>query len=286
MSKLKLNGSVDFMGMDIPVIEGGFGGDKKCILAKDIAEIHSRELRTVNQNINRNIKRFRDGVDIMDLKVDNFGVTLSDSGIISQNALNASKNIYLLSERGYSKLIKILDDDKAWEMHDELIDHYFSLRGQVKTSIKESHLAIIDIIEAESDLDMAMAIRNYEDVVTKPLKLEIDKYDRFLCENMDTLTKTELAQKLDTSPQTLAATLRETGVYTPKRAQVSTSFLRKFSDTKIIVDVISEYRHPRTGEMIEKKDWQWSGRGAKKVVDYLLEMDKVIFTENKGFKLV
>lgn len=27
-----------------------------------------------------------------------------------------SKNIYLLSERGYAKLIKIMDTDLAWEM--------------------------------------------------------------------------------------------------------------------------------------------------------------------------
>ena len=33
--------------------------------------------------------------------------------IFTQNAINRSNNIYLLSERGYAKLLKILEDDVA-----------------------------------------------------------------------------------------------------------------------------------------------------------------------------
>lgn len=46
----------------------------------------------------------------MDLKVENFAVTLSDLGF-NQGQINASKHIYLLSERGYAKLLKILEDE-------------------------------------------------------------------------------------------------------------------------------------------------------------------------------
>ncbi|WP_455822402.1 hypothetical protein [Clostridium butyricum] len=44
---------------------------------------------------------------------------MKDNGIYTQNALNVSKNIYLLSERGYSKLLKILEDDVAWEQYEK-----------------------------------------------------------------------------------------------------------------------------------------------------------------------
>lgn len=127
---IKINGLVNIEGMQFHNIEGGFGEGKKAMLAKEIAEIHGRELKFINQNINRNIKRFTEGLDIVDLKGTQFEVTLSNHGIYTQNSINASNNIYLLSERGYSKLLKILEDDVAWEQYEKLVDGYFNMRGQ------------------------------------------------------------------------------------------------------------------------------------------------------------
>ena len=45
-----VNGIVDVEGMKFHDIEGGFGEGKKAILVKEIAEIHGRELRVINQN--------------------------------------------------------------------------------------------------------------------------------------------------------------------------------------------------------------------------------------------
>ena len=104
----KVNGLVNIYGMKFHDIEGGFGEGKKAILVKEIANIHRRELRVINQAINMNRTRFTDGLDIVDLKGTEFAINLIDSGIYTQNSLNASSNIYLLSERGYSKLLKIL----------------------------------------------------------------------------------------------------------------------------------------------------------------------------------
>jgi hypothetical protein len=57
-------------------------------------------------------------------------VTLSNHGILSQNSVNRSKNIYLLSQRGYAKLIKIFNDDLSWEMYDRLLDDYFDIKDE------------------------------------------------------------------------------------------------------------------------------------------------------------
>lgn len=137
-SNVKVNGLVNVKGMKFHDIEGGFGEGKKSMLAKEIAEIHGRELKFINQNINRNIKRFTKGIDIVDLKGTEFEVTLSNHGIYTQNAINRSENIYLLSERGYSKLLKILEDDFAWEQYDKLVDGYFQMREQVKIGKSKS----------------------------------------------------------------------------------------------------------------------------------------------------
>lgn len=130
---VKVNGLVNIYGMKFHDIEGGFGEGKKAILVKEIANIHRRELRVINQAINMNRTRFTDGLDIVDLKGTEFAINLIDSGIYTQNSLNASSNIYLLSERGYSKLLKILEDDFAWEQYDKLVDGYFQMREQVNS---------------------------------------------------------------------------------------------------------------------------------------------------------
>ena len=127
---VKVNGLVNIEGMKFHDIEGGFGEGKKAMLVKEIAEIHGRELKDINRNINKNIKRFTKGIDIVDLKGTEFEVILNHHGIYSQNAINRSENIYLLSERGYSKLLKILEDDFAWEQYEKLVDGYFNMRGQ------------------------------------------------------------------------------------------------------------------------------------------------------------
>ena len=129
---IKINDIKEVSGMRFHDIEGGFGKDKKSILAKEIASIHNRKLFKVNELINSNRKRFKDNVDIIDLKETEFTIHLMDSGIYSQNSINASKNIYLLSERGYSKLLKIMNDDLAWKRYDELVNNYFNMRKAIK----------------------------------------------------------------------------------------------------------------------------------------------------------
>lgn len=147
MEALKVLGTEKIGKIEFTGIEGGFGEGKKAMLVKDIAVIHETDIRTINQTINRNRKRFRDGIDIIDLKTSmNFAITLSDSGF-TQNQINASKNIYFLSERGYAKLLKIMDDDKAWDIYDELVDNYFNMRVAIKENkpslVTQERLAIM-----------------------------------------------------------------------------------------------------------------------------------------------
>ena len=137
---VKVNGLVNIYGMKFHDIEGGFGEGKKSMLAKEIANIHGRESKDINRNINKNIKRFTKGIDIVDLKGTEFEVILNHHGIYTQNAINRSDNIYLLSERGYSKLLKILEDDFAWEQYDKLVDGYFQMREQFKKLSTEETL--------------------------------------------------------------------------------------------------------------------------------------------------
>lgn len=170
MNELKILGTEKVGNFKFTGIEGGFGENKKAMLVRDIAVIHNSNVRRINEVINRNRKRFKDGVDIIDLlSNEDFAVVLNDSGF-NQNQINASNNIYLLSERGYAKLLKILEDDKAWEIYDELVDNYFNMRYVIQ---KQDSYMITDPVQRakrwieeqeEHQVKLAMAKQETKDV--------------------------------------------------------------------------------------------------------------------------
>ncbi|EJR53680.1 hypothetical protein IIO_05926 [Bacillus cereus VD115] len=134
VNELHILGKQNIAGYEFTGIEGGFDEGKKAMLVKEVAEIHKKEVRHINQRINENRKRFKSGVDIIDL----LGVGLTDTEIqrfgFTQQSINSYRgrngNIYILSERGYAKLLKILEDDTAWELYDQFVDGYFNMREQ------------------------------------------------------------------------------------------------------------------------------------------------------------
>lgn len=128
---IKVNGLINIEGMKFHNIEGGFAEGKKAMLVKEVANIHSRQEAHINELINNNIKRFKEGVDIINLLgSENFKIVVDDLGLRTSNR---QKYSYLVSERGYSKLLKILEDDFAWEQYDKLVDGYFNMREQVNS---------------------------------------------------------------------------------------------------------------------------------------------------------
>jgi hypothetical protein len=148
-------------GLEFTGIEGGFGKGKKAMFVKEIAEMHNQELKHINQRINDNRSRFKIGVDIIDLKGSEFEVGLTDHGIYSQNALNRSNNIYILSERGYAKLLKILEDDKAWELYDGLVDGYFNMREYIHQEKPKSQAEVIAML-AQYNLEQERRLNQVE----------------------------------------------------------------------------------------------------------------------------
>lgn len=134
---IKINGLKQIENMKFHDIEGGFGEGKKAMLVKEIAEIHGRELKVINQAINMNRNRFNENIDIVDLKsVNQIDRDLLNNLGFSNSSIANANNIYLLSERGYSKLLKILEDDVAWEQYEKLVDGYFNMRVETKNKTK------------------------------------------------------------------------------------------------------------------------------------------------------
>lgn len=144
MKDLKVIGKEQVAGYEFIGIEGGFGDGTRGMLVRDIADIHGTTVKRINELIKKNIMRFKNGVDIVNLK-DNSVVVLNDLEF-TQNAINRYKYIYLLSERGYSKLLKILEDDTAWEIYDKFVDGYFNMRKQIKEQMPMTDLEKIALL--------------------------------------------------------------------------------------------------------------------------------------------
>jgi hypothetical protein len=109
-----------------------------------------------------------EGKDIIDLKV----VVQDDHNLMdygfTKMQVAKSPNLFLLSERGYSKLLKILEDDKAWEIYDELVDNYFNMRQTIRTNqpalVSNKRLEIMEenakTRKAQTLLKIAMATKS------------------------------------------------------------------------------------------------------------------------------
>ena len=77
--------------------------------------------------------------------------------------------------------------------------------------------------------------------------------------------------------------MKKAKVYTPT-SQISADFLKRYPNEKLIIECDNVYKDKNGKEHIQH-GFQWTFVGAKFVVDYLVELDMVGFTENNGFKL-
>ena len=132
-NKLIVKGKIKVCGIEVPNVYGGFGGDQRVILAKTVAELHSVELKTINQSIKRHIEDnyFEEGIDFVDLKNGHSELPLSEMGF-SKRDLTISKNIYLLSQQGYTLLLKLMNSELARKQYKKVIRDYFTIKNSIQ----------------------------------------------------------------------------------------------------------------------------------------------------------
>lgn len=129
-TEIEITGVQEFLGKEIPVIEGGFGEGEKVVLAKTISEIHEVDLKRINELINKNLDEFEEGIDILNLKDGGeFEVVATDLGFITSNR---QEYCYLLSEQGYMALVSLMRTEKAKELRKKFRREYFAMRRVIK----------------------------------------------------------------------------------------------------------------------------------------------------------
>ncbi|CAK7039790.1 MAG: hypothetical protein PEPC_01695 [Peptostreptococcus russellii] len=159
MEALRVYGTKEFMGGVIPVVCGGFGRDKKCITDKAIGDIHGQETREIRRRVTANKKRFQEYCDYIDLKkaIQDFQVLVQILSMIgyTQQMIRQSRQIFIFSERGYAKLIKLMDTDKAWDIHDKLMDDYFRARDNT-----DSYISREEFIQFQEEMRALLTTKN------------------------------------------------------------------------------------------------------------------------------
>lgn len=173
MDKILVKGTQNFLGKEIPIIEGGFGEGKRCLTDKTVAEIHGMRDGDIRRRIKDNLKRFKIDIDIIDLKQRVRDTqTLIELGYAKQSITQA-EHLYLLSERGYAKLVKIMDTDLAWEIHDKLIDEYFAMREIINSDEQLKAQLLLEIYNGGQS--GVLASKQLTELETKPLLDKIEK---------------------------------------------------------------------------------------------------------------
>ena len=124
------------------------------MLASDIALQHEVGTPDINKLINRNYERFTIN-DLLDLKNCQ---SSNDQQLFSMGftkmQISKAKNIYLLSERGYTKLVAMMsnDNEKKWEVMDKLVDDYFRMREALKPQLPQDYLSALKaLVESEEE---------------------------------------------------------------------------------------------------------------------------------------
>lgn len=201
-NEIIVKGTQNFMGVDVPVIEGGFGENCKVILAKTIAEIHSQPLKKINQLINDNIDEFEFGVDIIDLKSGYSQSTEFLNDIMNKQSIANSANIYLLSEQGYMLLVGFMKTEKAKEIRKNLRREYFAMREVINSNEQLKAQLLLEIYNGGQNAVVAskqltdMEVREKTALLVH--KIEEDKpyteFAKHVTESSDTVDVGEFAK--------------------------------------------------------------------------------------------
>lgn len=190
---LKVIGKSEFMGKELPIIEGGFGNNERVMTTKQIAKIHNTENGKINELINNNIDEFEDGIDINEIKA----ILIRDSQLsedlgYSKDAINASKNIYILSEQGYMALVGLMRNEDAREIRKKIRREYFAMRKIINSDEQLLSKLVLDIYNGGQNA--VLSARQLTEIevnkATKPL-LETIEVQKPLVNFADKLLKSK-----------------------------------------------------------------------------------------------
>jgi phage antirepressor YoqD-like protein len=116
------------------------------LTTNQLADSYGTDTKNISYNYNGNKERFKENVDF-------FFVSYADSCYREfQDNENVKRSIYLWTEKGCLKHAKMLNNDKAWQVYDLLVDLYFRSKKELtKLEILEMALSSEKALIAEKE---------------------------------------------------------------------------------------------------------------------------------------
>ena len=168
---------------------------ERVVTAWDIAKVHNREVKRINEIFKNNIDKFILNEDYFFLTPNEF----SGSFKTAQDFIpNNVKEIPLFTESGYLMLVKTFTDDLSWEIQRQLVKGYFKLK-ELKSSIDKDKR--LEIMEKNANVRMAKMLKSL---------IPFSKSERYkeilVSEATKVLTGRELIPPTEVEAKTITAT--------------------------------------------------------------------------------
>lgn len=164
--------------------------NQRVVTAWDIAKVHNREVREVNQQFNRNKEKLIEGEDYFSLTP----IEFSKSQIVIQEFIpNSVKEIILFSESGYLMLVKTFTDDLSWDIQRQLVKGYFKLKenNQKSLTLPQQLLA-----QAQYLVDIDNRVSVVEDKIDNEIRVDNGEQRK-----IQKAVGTRIYQRIDIVPQ-------------------------------------------------------------------------------------
>ncbi len=130
--------------------------NKRVLLTSQLAESYGTTNDVITKNFNRNKERYLEGKHYYCLSGQDKKEFLNQGQFVP--GLKNAKNIYLWTERGAFLHAKSLNTDKAWDVYDSLVEHYFKSQEAKATALpqnyKEALLQLVAQVEENERLQL------------------------------------------------------------------------------------------------------------------------------------
>ncbi len=191
MNEIGVVGKQEFLGLELPVIEGGFGEGTRVMTAHTIAQIHGTAVGEINRLTNDNIEEFEEGVDLLNLlKVGSTHLEIKDKFGIELPPV--AKNFFIYSEQGYMALVGLMRSDDAREIRKKIRREYFAMRKIINSDEQLLSKLVLDIYNGGQNA--VLSARQLTEIevnkATKPL-LETIEVQKPLVNFADKLLKSK-----------------------------------------------------------------------------------------------
>ena len=150
---------------------------ERVVTAWDIADLHEKDVKVVNQHFNRNITNLIENEDYYIISKETF---LKSHFVTLKNHAPNLKEVALFTESGYLLLVKGFTDERSWNIQRQLVKSYFKLK-ELKEKMEAGEIEIkkvnSEIPSNNNQLEQLKSIENiisaYKNAESRPEKLMI-----------------------------------------------------------------------------------------------------------------